>query len=436
MKKKILQICLFFVTFQSTPQDTLTFDECLRIALEENLSIKEAVLSEKLSQTQYYLNRSSLLPSVNSTFSNNYSYGRSIDPYSNSFINTKFVSYSGNLRSDLVLFSGFQKVNSIKFAKQEIELNKSISQKIRNDITIDIASNYITILYLEELVNANIEQIKISKEQLEILKIKFSEGYISESDIFKMKSQISNEEFNLVSNENLLNMHYLNLKLIMNFPMSKELKLTSLLIDNYNSFSYTDDFFTEDYIVNQPSYQIVKLQEEQSKTNIAITKSAFFPTISLGSNLGSLYANSNTLFNFRDQLGNNSNYGFGFLFSIPIFNGFSLRYKVKKAQITYEQSIIRSQLEKNSLTKILQQSYNDFKTAAKKLEAIEHSYSYSKKSLEAEQVKLEFGKISQTEFLVTKNSYNNITAELIKAKYEYLFQKGLIEFYKNHLFEF
>lgn len=437
MKKSVFFIiCLFLFVFRAAAQNILTFDECLEIAFKENLSIKEALLTENLSEIQYNLNRSTLLPSINSSMSNNYSYGRSIDPYSNTFINTQFKSYSGNIVANVVLFSGFEKINRIKLAKQEIELDKSISQKVKNDITIDIASNYITILYLEELIKANQEQIKISKDQLKILQIKFTEGYIAESDVFKMQSQIANEEFNLVSNENLLDMHYLNLKQIMNFPRDREMRLSSLLKVNYEILSSEDDFFIEEYIRNQPSYQIVKLQEEQSKTNIAISKAAFLPTLNLVSNFGSLYSNSNPFYNFKDQLNNNTNYGFGLSLSIPIFNGFSVRYRVKSAEVTYEQSIIRSELEKNNLARILQQAFKDLKAITKKVEAVETSYAFLKKSLEAEQVKLEYGKISQTELLITKNNYNNTEAELIKTKYEYLYQFGLIGFYKNNFFEF
>ena len=84
-----------------------------------------------------------------------------IDPYTNSFIDTKFKSYSGNIKSS-VIFNGFANINSIKLAKHELDINKSTIHKIKNEITIDLASIYVTIIYLHEVIKANQEQIETS----------------------------------------------------------------------------------------------------------------------------------------------------------------------------------------------------------------------------------------------------------------------------------
>ena len=133
---KILQFLslLFFVSIYG--QKALTFENCLDIAFENNLSLKNAKISEKIVNYQLTNSKTKVLPSVNASVSNNYSWGRGIDPNTNSYINQQFKSYNGSLGSNLTLFNGFSNITAIKTAKQELELNKTTVQKIKNEITM------------------------------------------------------------------------------------------------------------------------------------------------------------------------------------------------------------------------------------------------------------------------------------------------------------
>lgn len=436
--KKSFLLLFYLVFYISTyAQDTLTFEQCLHIAMEENLTIQEAVYSEELAVVQYKSNRAALLPTVNASASNNYSYGRSIDPYSNAFINMQFTSLSGSASGNLTLFNGFARINNIKLAKKELERNQSLIQNVKNEVTIELATLYTTILHLEELVKANKSQMELSKEQLKLLKIRFSEGVTAESELFKIESQIATEELNLLQNKNQLAMHYINLKILMNLPPNREIRLRKLLTQEWLRLdAEIDEQFLSDALKIHPLYHIAQANEEQSRINIAISRAGLFPTLSFGGNYGSFYTNSNPLYNFTQQWNNNRNYGFGFSLSIPVFNAWETRYRIQSSKISYKQAQTRTEIEKNNVSRILQQALNDLETAEQILDTSESNYISAQKSLEADQIKLEYGKIGITELSVTKNVFNNAEAALIKARYEYLFQKALIEFYRSNEFVF
>ena len=129
------------------------------------------------------------------------------------------------MNSGINLFSGFQNINSIKLAKQELESNKTTIQKIKNEITIEIATKYTNIIYLKEIIKSNEEQIKSTQKQLKLNQSKFELGYIPESDIFKIKSQLANEQLTLTNNINQLSINELDLKQLINIPFSVEITL-------------------------------------------------------------------------------------------------------------------------------------------------------------------------------------------------------------------
>ena len=93
------------------------------------MNVRNAELSEEITKYQQKGTITKLLPTISGSVSNNYSWGRGIDPSTNTFVNQEFKSYSGGLNSDINLFSGFQNINSIKLAKQEIESNKKLKMK-------------------------------------------------------------------------------------------------------------------------------------------------------------------------------------------------------------------------------------------------------------------------------------------------------------------
>ncbi len=433
---------LFFVFFQISlnalyGQDTLTFKACLDLVLENNLALKEAFLEEELASIQYQKSRKDIYPNLNVSTSNNNSFGRSIDPYSNGFIDTKFKSYSGSLVSNLVLFEGLSKRNTIKMAKAEVNIRQTAIDKIKDDITIEVASLYTTILYTEELIKSHKEQNEISRQQKEFLQVRFEEGVIAESELFKLDAQIASEYLNLITTENILKMYYLDLQQLANIPIQSNIHLHALGVKEFKEIDESTYLLDVEKIYqDNPGFLMAKKQEDYSELNIKLSQAAYLPTLSLQLNYGSFYSDSNGSFSFSEQWNNNKNYGLGLALSVPVFNGFSVRYNVNRAKTQHKQSLVRTDMEKNRLIKVLSQANNDLIASKEKLKAASSALLFAQKAFEADQLKYEYGKISLTELLLTQKDYFNTQGGLIKAKYEYTYNRGVIGFYRESVFSF
>ena len=80
------------------------------------------------------------------------------------------------------------------------------------------------------------------------------------------------------------------------------------------------------------------------------------------------------------------------------------------------------------------QAINDSKVAYKKYDASRSAFEFAQKSLDADQLKFQYGKISANEVNTTKNSFIASQSDFIKSKYELLFSQALIKFYQNNIF--
>lgn len=234
MDKLLVKILIFGLFLSSTKiiysQDTFNLKKAIDVALEQNLQIKNQLLNEQYAQLGLKNAKDRLLPTANGYLSGSSSWGRGIDPFTNTYINQNFNSYNGGINANWNLFNGFYDVNNIKLQKQELASNKSNLQKIKNDITIDVIQKYTNILYLKENQKIIQEQIQISKKNLELVLKKIDEGVAAKNERFKLQAQLDNENWNFISISNLLNQNILDFKQLLNISLEKEIILQDVTI--------------------------------------------------------------------------------------------------------------------------------------------------------------------------------------------------------------
>lgn len=437
LKSRSIFVTLFFLLTNFVfAQDEMTLSDCLFMAYKNNLSLKEVSINEKIATLKHTTDYLKLAPTLNANASNRYSWGRGIDPNTNSFIDTKFKSYSGNISSNLNLFSGFLNINTIKQSKQEFEINKALYDKLKNEITIEIASKFITVLYTEEIIKAIKEQLTSSAKQLELIVLKFNAGYVSQSEVFKVKSEIANQELNLLTTQNVLLATYTDLKSLLNMPLDDDLRLNPLVNENARMINLEQkemDIVSKSLDKN-PTFLLSKLQVQKAKTAIAIRRAAVWPSLRANFGYGSSYSDSTLDFNFEEQLNINRNYGLAFNLSIPIFNQFDSRSKIKESKLFFEQATIKSSIEKNTVSNLVLKALNNAKASKKKYEAAQTSLDFAQKTFEAESLKYNLGKITINDLSFTKDNFFTAQANFIQSKYEFLFSNALIKFYLGENF--
>lgn len=439
MKKYLFFLLLIAQGAQA--QDLMTFKDCLDLALKNNLDLKTALNQEQIAKTQYRSSYGKLAPNLYGTAENKNSWGREVDPNSNLFINTDIKNYVGYINASYNLFAGFTTLNTIRLNKQEYRINQSNVQKVQNEITIDLAEKFITILYLQEIIAANEKQIESSQKQLELAQLKFDAGSIPEGEVFKIKSQKASEELTLLTNQNHLIDNMVSLKQLMNLPLEKEITLVKpiLQLDTNVNVETQYDIIKQALDLN-PMITMSKLREKKARAALALARASRYPVLSMRAQYGTQYTktdyedNEEDLLDFRDQIRNNEVNILRFNLVVPIFSQFDNHSKIKTSRILYKQSKIDTQIKQNELSKTVLKAITDTKTSLKKSEASAKAFEFSEKSFQADMLKFELGKINTNELNVTKANYNYSQAQLIQSKYELLYNNALIKFYLGEPF--
>lgn len=431
-KLLLLTSNLLLVTITNA-QDTLTFKQCIDKALENNLTIIQQQNQAEIYKLNVKKAEDARLPMVNGYANGNMSWGRGIDPFTNTYVNQQFNTYNGGVNFNLNLFNGFYHINNIKLQKQDIETNKSQNQKLKNDLTIDIAMRYTNILYLQDMILNIKKLIKISQDNIDYTQRKIDAGALAKREIFKAIAQKDNEELNLINAENGLETNKLELIQLMKMEENKTIYLKDIhfkIIPNPNKSE-----FIAQSIDHNPSFNLRKINLEKSKLGLDLARSGFYPSLSLGGQLGSTYSTNNRFFNLNQQLDNNLSYGLNLSANIPIFNQFQTRNKIKEAKLNFQSATNQFESEKQAIYKILNKSYLDLTTSLKKYEVSSSSLRSNQINYDTEKIKYEAGRISLQDLNQTKSNLFNSISNNVKDKYEWIFNSLVYKIYEGN-FEF
>jgi outer membrane protein len=145
--------------------DVWTLQRCVDYALAHNLSIQQSVLEQRLARLTLQQSRLSQLPNVNGNASYGQSYGRTIDPTTNEFVQGSYRFSSLNANADVLLFGWFQKRNAIASNRLVAQAAAASRSQLESDISLNVATGFLRALLAWEQMLINKKQVELSKRR-------------------------------------------------------------------------------------------------------------------------------------------------------------------------------------------------------------------------------------------------------------------------------
>ena len=212
--KKIAIIALLFVPLLTMAQKTWTLQQCVDTALTNNRNIKQKALNRKTSEIAYQQARLNLLPNLNASASQSWTFGRS-QVQDGTYQNINSSNSSFNISSGLTLFDGLKMKYNIDARMAALKVSESELEKIRQDIVLSVASAYLQVLLNKELMQIAVDQLELSKTKITQQKSLVVAGKMAEGEMYQLLAQQSQEESNRVQAENNLKLSLLDLAQIL-----------------------------------------------------------------------------------------------------------------------------------------------------------------------------------------------------------------------------
>ncbi|MBL4625822.1 MAG: TolC family protein [Flavobacteriales bacterium] len=427
----IILLCLTQLDIQA--QETWGLKQCIDHAYEHNLQVKQSEINTAIQQERITATKGQRLPNLNGFASHTYNFGQRIDPFTNQFANSRVRSNNFYLNSQITLFNGFQTKSNIKQSLIDYQIQEQNTEKIKNDIALAIAANYLQILFNEEAIKIAQQQMAISNQQLKRIDKLVRAGTVPQGNLLDLQAQIATDEMNLVSAENQLVISTLYLKQLLQLDNISEFRIVipETSMDEKLLVSSTPGQVYDAALNIMPNIKTSQLQIESATAAHLSAKGRRYPSLSLSGSIGTGYSELITYQSFGEQAAGNFNQSIGFNLSIPVFNRFSTKTSIESAKLNIELSEIQLQQTENQLRNDIEQAHVDAVSAMKKYMATLKALDAQKQSFEYAKKRFEVGMLNAVDFNMSKNKLANTESQLLQSKYDYLFKIKILEFYQG-----
>ena len=415
-------------------QNKWNLKQCIDYAIEHNLTIKQKEANRDQNAVKLNTAQWSRLPNLTGSASHSFNFGRSLQ-VDNTYQSVNSQNTTFGLNTNVPLFTGLRIPNNISLAK--LDLNAAIEDlnKAKEDISIQIASAYLQVLFNEELSKVAHEQVAMSKEMLLQKDAFFQNGKASEAELYEAKARVEQDQLSAVQADNNLRLALLDLSQLLELPTPDDFAIVSPQL-NDNTLLENLDTPNEIYsqaILNKPGIKAAQYRLAGAAHNIKIAKSAYFPQLSLAAGLSTNYFNMSGRHNggFGGQLKDNFSQFIGFQLNVPLFNRLSTRNQTRLARI--QQTSLNWQLEeaKKSLYKEIQVAYYNAIGAESRYQSSHSAEEAAQLSFELMKEKYLNGKATATAYNESRTNWMKMVSDHIQAKYDYLFRTKILDFYKG-----
>lgn len=370
MKQLLVIFTSLCVLVPVKAQDVLTLEECLRLGIENNLSLESSRNEIRKGEHTLSENRAKLLPQINAVagFNDNFNPPVSVtdgSAYGNPYNVTKTLQYNASAGVQLQMPLYNQTVyTAVDIARTMNELNRLSYEKAREDLILQISKMYYLSQNTAEQIALIKENISRLNELSSITQAFYDNGMAMEVDVKRVNINLENQRVQYDNAQSMLTQQLNLLKYVIDYPADKEIALTPVDTENTTSVSLTglDN--------NQYELQLLQSKQKLAEQQRKMIGQGYIPSLSLtGSWMYSAYTDKakNWFHSGPSNHWYNSS-GIGLTLRIPIFDGLDKRAKMKKAKIeienaklSYENALKNMQTQYLNATNELMNSQRNFR---------------------------------------------------------------------------
>ena len=433
MKRTVISLSLTLLgAFQLQAQETWDLQRCITHTIEHNLSIKQKEAARNQSEVELNTAQWSRLPNLNGNVGQSFNFGRALQA-DNTYGNRNTRNTNFSLGTNIPLFTGMQIPNNIALSKLNLKAATEDLAKAKEDISIQVASYFLQVLFNEELAKIAHNQVALSQEQLDRKVAFFKNGKASEAEVLEAKSRLAQDQLSLVQAENNHQLALLDLSQILELPSPENFRISVPDIDGFTAdLSMPEEVYVQ-AMMNKPAIKAAQYRLQGAEKSIKIAQSGYYPQLSFGAGIGTNYYHLSGIENapFSTQWDQNMNKYLQFSLSIPIFNRFQTRNRVKSARIQH--TVLSWQLEesKKALYKEIQQAYYNALAAESKYKSSQSANKSAEASFRLMSEKYANGKASATEYNEMRTVWMKALSDGVQAKYEFVYRSKILDFYKG-----
>ncbi|WP_426275094.1 TolC family protein [Chryseobacterium sp. S-02] len=440
--KKVLVIILGLSCLGLKSQKRWSLRECVDYAVKNNLQVIQNEYSKQTQEANLKIAKKNYLPSVSGSIGNTVSFGQT--SFGTGSLRNDVFRNNANLGAEVLVYNNGRLDKTVRKSQYDLEASLYDVETIKNDISLQIAQQYLTTLLNKEIVKISESTVANAKKQYDKAKITTSVGTTAQTVLAEAEAALAREKQNLKTAEINVGRSLFALVQLLQLPDYKNFDVEDVAVPEQLTpeLKSVDEVLTTAY-ASQPQIKAAESRIRSAEAQTEVSKTAFWPTVTASAGIGSFYNNllntditgidsEGNIVNERNLFGQyKDNFGQQAAISvnIPIFNKGITKIQVEQSKIN--ESVAKNSFEqqKQSIRQSVQKAQFDVDANYEAyLSAVETEKS-SKLSMDFAEKSYAAGRTTIFDLNVARNNYANAQGSVAQAKYNYLFSLKLLNFY-------
>jgi outer membrane protein len=434
-------IPLFLFAFMPThAQKQWTMQECIDYAMQNNITLQKARLSQQSATEDIKGSKGALLPTVSASANQSLGYrpwqSTGSTTVTNGMVNTKvdktYLNGSYGVNAQWTVWNGNKNTNNVKLNKLSVQQAELQVAETANSIQERIAQLYVQILYLDESIKVSKASLETSQKNEERGKEMVEVGKMSKADLAQLTAQRASDEYNVVDVQAQIANYKLQLKQLLELTGEDEF---DVVIPQTTDDQALADIPTlqnvyQQALLSRPEIESSKLAIESSDLNVKIAKAGWLPSLSLS---GSFSTSTNSLSSngWSNQMKTNFSSQAGLTLSVPLFDGRQTRTSVNKAKIQRQQAQLDLQDQQKTLYQTIEGYWLDANTNQQRFRAAQTTVESEQQSYDLLAEKFNLGLTNIIELMNGKDKLLSAQQNRLQSKYQTILNQQLLRFYQG-----
>lgn len=422
-----------FVTISYGQENTLTFSEAVKIALQNNVNLKQQQNQLSASSMTRTSNLIGLGPTVNVRGNLGRNDGNSFNQQEGRVVNGVLDFMSASLNANMPLFNGMNRVNGYRQSINQLESQMHFIERTNQDVMQQVSLQYLECLFDTELLKIDQANLEVQQQLMKQIELQVEEGSRAQVDAFNQEFQVKNAELQLLRSEIRLRNDKATLAQTLQLELDTQFDVAEPNWD-VNAVSMSSMNLDELYALSQKNRADLKrsqADEEAAKFGLRSVRGNYLPSVNAFFSYGSQY---NDIQGFNDRsfdqqfFTDNLQTTYGVSFNIPIFGGFATRTNAVQSRVTYENAKLTKENTEFTVKADVLRAHQSYQDALSNYEATSAQLEAANVSYQLENERYTLGVSDLVQFTQANQALINAKADMARAQYTLLFQDILLQY--------
>jgi outer membrane protein len=417
----------------------VTFDEAVRIALDQNTNIKRAQAGARQANAQVQAEWMDFAPDLNLRSSVDRSVGRGFSEVVGGITTQTQDEFRLNGQSSVTLFNGFENMSSLREARERATADQTNLKRTRREVAFTVMDQFIALLESREQVRVRREQLQALRQQLEQTQEFVDAGSSPVSDLYQQQADVAEAEQQLLQarREQEVGKTQLIQTLQLNPRAAYDFQIPDLEGDTLGTATYDLSALIDEAFRKRLDLEVTRAEQRAAQQGIRSAKANYYPSVELQGSYGTDWS-SQGLRNvgdesFGNQLNVNRGGGVSLSISIPIFNQLQRNLQVEQAQVQAQNAEYDLQDQRQQVALQVRQAYLDYRNAVQQLQAARSRLRAARQARTATQERYNLGAASIVELRNANRDFVDAASQQVRARYNLLFQQKQIDYQVGRL---